>query len=55
MYFWFKYDLNRSTMHPKVNPIGVRTHDLQIMDSSFCVPETLALTTEPSETSNSEI
>ena len=46
-YFWFKYDLHRSTSHPKYNPTGVRTHDLPTMDSTFHVPEMLTLTTEP--------
>ena len=41
---------DRSTEHPKFNLTGVRTHDLQVMDSTFHVPETLALTTEPSGT-----
>ena len=30
-YLWFKYDLDRCTMHPKFEKTGVRTHDLQIM------------------------
>ena len=36
-------------MHPKSHPNGVRTHDLQVMDST-CVSEMLALTTEQSGT-----
>ena len=36
---------DRSTMHPKFSPTGVRTHDLQIT-------ETPALTTPPSVTSS---
>ena len=38
-------------MNPKFNLIGIRTHDLKTMDSTFHVPETLALTTEPPGTS----
>ena len=38
-------------MHPKFNPVGIRTHDLQDHDSSFHVTETAALTTWPSVTS----
>ena len=38
-------------MHPKFNPAGVRTHDLQIMAVHFDVTETTALTTWPSVTS----
>ena len=37
--FWFKYDLNRSTTHPKFNPTGFEP-----------MTKMLALTTEPSET-----
>ena len=33
-------------MHPKFDPTRVQTHNLQIMDSTFYVPESLALTTE---------
>ena len=40
---------DRSTMHPKFNPTGVRTHDLQIM-TAFHVTETSTLTTQPSVT-----
>ena len=36
---------------PSSTPIGIQTRDLQIMDSTFRVPETLTLTTEPSGTS----
>ena len=39
---WFKYDLDKSTMHPKFNPTRVRTHDLLIMTVHFmslrCLP-----------------
>ena len=35
-------------MHPKFDPTGIRTHGVQIMDSTFHVPETLAFTDEPS-------
>ena len=31
LYYWFKYDLCKGIMHPKFDPTGVRTHDLQIM------------------------
>ena len=34
LYYWFKFDLDRSTMHPKFEPTGIRIHDLQIMDIS---------------------
>ena len=61
VYFWFKYYLDRSTtcniqnqkskhpkkkLHHKFNPTVVRTHDFQILDSTFHVPEMLAVTTE---------
>ena len=36
----------------KFDSIEIRTHDLQIMDSTFYAPETLVLSTEPSETVN---
>ena len=49
-YLRFKYDLDKSTTHPKFNLTGVWTHDLQIMDSIFHVLGMLALTTEPSRT-----
>ena len=32
-------------MHPKFDLTEVQTHDLQIMDSTFHVPEELVLTT----------
>ena len=41
---------DRSTMHPKFDPAGVWTHDLQIMASTFHVTEMPALTTRPSVT-----
>ena len=28
--FWYKYDQARSSTHPKFNPVGVWTHDLQM-------------------------
>ena len=34
-YFLFKYNLDRSTTHPKLQPIEVQTHDLQIMTVHF--------------------
>ena len=51
--FWFKYDLDRSTVHARVDPTGVRIHDLQIINSTFHIPRTFTLTTEPSLTVNS--
>ena len=48
--FSFKYNLDNSSRHSKLDPIGVRTDDLQIMDNTFYVPEMLVLTTEPSGT-----
>ena len=41
-------------MHPKFDPTRVQTHDFQITDSTFHVPETLVLSTEPSATSFKE-
>ena len=49
--FWFKYDLDRSITHPKFDWTRVRTHDLQIMESTVHVNEKLVLTTKPSGTS----
>ena len=41
--------VDRSTMDPKFDPAGVRTHDLQIMTAfTFHVTEMPALTTWPS-------
>ena len=40
-YFGLKYNVDRSTTHPKLSPTGVQTHDLQIMNNPFHVPETL--------------
>ena len=51
LYFWFKYDLGRCTMHPKFDPTGVRTHDLQITTVHFMSLKMPALTTWPSLTS----
>ena len=48
-YFCSKYDLDRS-MYPKFDSTGVWTHDLQIMDNTFYVPEMPVLTIEPSGT-----
>ena len=45
MFGWFALD--RSTIHPKFNRTGNQTHDLQIIDTTFHVPEMLILTTEP--------
>ena len=36
LYLWFKYELDRSTMHLKFDPTGVQTHDLQIMKYILC-------------------
>ena len=47
-YFCLKYNLDRRTTHIKFDPNGVWPHNLQDMDSTFQVPETLAVTTEPS-------
>ena len=30
-YFWFAYDLDKSTTPPKFDPTGVQTHDFQFM------------------------
>ena len=49
-YLWFKSD--RRTTYPKLNSTGVWTHDLQMVDSAFHVPEMPVLTTEPSGTSS---
>ena len=38
LYFWFKYDLDRGTMHPQFDQTGLRTYDLQIMNIAFHVP-----------------
>ena len=35
IYFWFKYDLDRSIMHPQFVLTGVQTHDLQIITVHF--------------------
>ena len=49
-----KCDLDRSTKHPKFDPTGVQTQDLQIMTVGlyFMTP---ALTTRPSVTSNRNV
>ena len=41
----------RITVHPKFDPSGIWTHDLQIIDCACHVPEMLVLTAEPSGTS----
>ena len=41
-------DLNRETSHPKFNPYGTQTHELQIRDSNCHIPEMLASATGPS-------
>ena len=38
-------------MHSMFDLTRVQTHDLQIMDNTFNIPEMLVLTTEPSGTS----
>ena len=50
LYFWFKYDIDRSTMHHKFDLTWVQTHGVSDHDSAFHVPEMLILTTEPSGT-----
>ena len=35
VHFWFKSGLDGRTMQLKFDVIGVQTHDLQIMDSTF--------------------
>ena len=42
-YIWLKYDLDRYTADPKFDLTGVQAHDVQIMNSTFYVPETLIL------------
>ena len=37
--------LRQNMMRPKFDPNGVQTHNLQIMDRKFHVPEMFALTT----------
>ena len=41
-------DHESPSTHPKFEPTGIRTHDLQIMDNTFHVPETFTLTSKPS-------
>ena len=50
LYLWFTQDLDRTTMYPKFNTIGVQTHDLKIIDGTCHVHKILTLTTEPSGT-----
>ena len=47
IYFQFKYNLGIGATHSKFDLTRVRTHYPQIMDSTFHVPETLTLITEP--------
>ena len=35
VYFWIQYNLDKSTTHPKFDPTGIQTHDLQIMTVHF--------------------
>ena len=51
---WLIYlvQVGRNTTHPKFDPTGFRTHDMQVIDSTYHVPEMLILTTEPSEASS---
>ena len=50
-FFCFKYDLDKSNTHPKIDPTGVQTHDLQILRVYyFHVSEAPVLTTPPSGT-----
>ena len=37
--FLVVYDIDRSTTHPKFDPTRVRTHDLQIVNITFHIPE----------------
>ena len=47
-FFLFKYDFDRSIfMHLKFEPTGYPIRDIQIIDSTFHVPQTLTLTAEP--------
>ena len=52
--FWFKYDLNKSTMHRNFDVISVRTHDLQIMTVHFMSLSSV-LTTQPSGISKARL
>ena len=45
-FFLFKYNLDTTTTYPTFGLTWVRTHDLQIMDSTVYIPEMLVLTTE---------
>ena len=42
LYFWFMYGLGGSTTNPKFDQMGIPARDLQIMDSTYHVPEMLA-------------
>ena len=46
--FLVQVRLRQKHYDPKFDPSGVQAHDIQNMDSTFYVPEMLALTTEPS-------
>ena len=37
--YLFKYDVDRSIMHHKFDTTGIQTHNPQIMDSTFHVPD----------------
>ena len=50
MYVWFKYNRQKH-MYLKFDLTGIRTHDIQIMESIFLIHEMLALSTEPPGTS----
>ena len=51
IYFWFTYDLNKSTKQSKLDTTGDRTFDIHIIDSTFHIPEVLTLSVRPSGTS----
>ena len=55
MIFLLKFNFDERTKHPKFDLTGVRTHDLQIMNSIFHIPETLVLFTDPSRTYTSSL
>ena len=43
-----------TTMHPKLDPTWVQFQDLQMMDSTFHVPEMFAFTNEPPGTGSDQ-
>ena len=49
--FLVQVRLRQEYYAPKLDQTGVRAHDLQIMESTFHVPKTPTLTTEPLGTS----